>query len=54
MQAAARAAGRVAGISRPACRRHAEARLDLARSVDAHERLYRRAAGHGTGERASA
>jgi glycosyltransferase involved in cell wall biosynthesis len=54
MQAAARAVGRVAGISRPACRRHAEARLDLARSLDAHERLYRRAAGHGTGERASA
>jgi glycosyltransferase involved in cell wall biosynthesis len=52
--AAAGAVGRAAGISRLACRRHAEGHLDLARSLDAHERLYRRVAGHGTGEQASA
>jgi glycosyltransferase involved in cell wall biosynthesis len=33
------------GISRSACREHAEARLDLELSLDAHERLYRRVAG---------
>jgi len=54
LQAAVGAVGRVAGISRAACRRHAEAHLDLARSLDAHERLYRRMAGHGNGGRASA
>jgi glycosyltransferase involved in cell wall biosynthesis len=28
------------GISRPACRAHAESHLDLERSLDGHERLY--------------
>jgi glycosyltransferase involved in cell wall biosynthesis len=41
VQAAADAVGRTAGISRPACRAHAEGQLDLERSLDAHERLYR-------------
>jgi glycosyltransferase involved in cell wall biosynthesis len=45
IQAAADAVSKVAGISRPACRRHAEGQLDLGRSLDAHERLYRRVAG---------
>ena len=43
--AAARAVPKVAGISRRACREHAERRLDLGLSLDAHERLYRRVAG---------
>jgi glycosyltransferase involved in cell wall biosynthesis len=42
--AAASAVSRVAGISRAACRRHAESRLDLDVSLDAHERLYRHVA----------
>ena len=54
LQAAAGAVGRAAGISRAACRRHAEAHLDLARSLDAHERLYRQVAGRGAGAQASA
>jgi glycosyltransferase involved in cell wall biosynthesis len=33
------------GISRLACREHAEGQLDLELSLDAHERLYRRVAG---------
>jgi glycosyltransferase involved in cell wall biosynthesis len=41
VQAAADAVGRTAGISRQACRDHAEEHLDLERSLDAHERLYR-------------
>jgi glycosyltransferase involved in cell wall biosynthesis len=45
VRAAARAVSEVAGISRPACREHAEGRLDLELSLDAHERLYRRIAG---------
>jgi glycosyltransferase involved in cell wall biosynthesis len=53
-RAAAGAVGRAAGLSRPACRRHAEAHLDLARSLDAHERLYRQMAGQGAGARARA
>ncbi len=44
--AAAAAVGRAAGISRPACREHACSRLDLGRSLDAHEHLYRRLAAH--------
>lgn len=40
--AAARAVRNVSGIGRAACRRHAEARLDLETSLDAHEALYRR------------
>jgi len=45
VQAAVDAVGRTAGISRPACRDHAERHLDLDRSLDAHERLYRQVAG---------
>ena len=43
--AAAEAVSKVAGISRPTCREHAEGQLDLELSLDAHERLYRRVAG---------
>jgi len=43
--AAAEAVSKVAGISRAACRDHAEGQLDLELSLDAHERLYRRVAG---------
>ena len=43
--AAAEAVSKAAGISRTACRAHAEGRLDLGLSLDAHERLYRRVAG---------
>jgi glycosyltransferase involved in cell wall biosynthesis len=45
VQAAAEATSKAAGISRLACREHAERRLDLDVSLDAHERLYRRVAG---------
>ena len=45
VQAAAEAISKVAGISRRACREHAEGQLDLDVSLDAHERLYRRVAG---------
>jgi glycosyltransferase involved in cell wall biosynthesis len=44
VRAAAEAVSKVAGISRAACRDHAEGRLDLELSLDAHERLYRRVA----------
>ena len=47
--AAVDAVGRTAGISRSACRDHAEGHLDLERSLDAHERLYRQVAGLGAG-----
>ncbi len=43
--AVSKAVSEVGGISRLACRRHAEGRLDLELSLDAHERLYRRVAG---------
>jgi glycosyltransferase involved in cell wall biosynthesis len=43
--AAASALPRVGRLSRAACREHAESRLDLEVSLDAHERLYRRVAG---------
>jgi glycosyltransferase involved in cell wall biosynthesis len=43
--AAAEAVSKAGGISRRACRDHAVAHLDLELSLDAHERLYRRAAG---------
>jgi glycosyltransferase involved in cell wall biosynthesis len=49
VQAAADAVGRTAGISRSACRGHAEGHLDLERSLDAHERLYRQVVSPGTG-----
>jgi glycosyltransferase involved in cell wall biosynthesis len=45
IEAAAEAVSKAAGISRLACRRHAEDQLDLELSLDAHERLYRRMAG---------
>jgi len=45
VRAAAEAVAKAAGISRPACREHAADHLDLERSLDAHERLYRRVAG---------
>ena len=45
VRAAAEAVATAAGIPRPACRKHAEGRLDLELSLDAHERLYRRVAG---------
>jgi glycosyltransferase involved in cell wall biosynthesis len=41
-RAAAEAVPKAAGISRPACREHAESQLDIELSLDAHERLYRR------------
>jgi len=44
-RAAAEAVAKVAEISRPACREHAEGQLDLELSLDAHERLYRRVTG---------
>jgi glycosyltransferase involved in cell wall biosynthesis len=50
VQAAADAVGRTAGISRSACREHAESHLDLERSLDAHERLYRQVAEVADGE----
>jgi glycosyltransferase involved in cell wall biosynthesis len=43
--AAAEAVSKAAGISRRACRQHAEGQLDLDLSLDAHERLYRHVAG---------
>jgi len=43
--AGAEAVARAPGLSRAACRQHAEGRLDLDVSLDAHERLYRRVAG---------
>ena len=45
LRAAVQAVSKAAGISRPACRKHAEGQLDLELSLDAHERLYRRVAG---------
>jgi UDP-glucose:tetrahydrobiopterin glucosyltransferase len=53
-RAAAGAVARTAEISRPACRDHAVAHLDLERSLDAHEQLYRRLAGLSSGAQASA
>ncbi len=44
VRAAAEAVSKAAGISRVACREHAESQLDLELSLDAHERLYRRVA----------
>jgi glycosyltransferase involved in cell wall biosynthesis len=43
--AAAEAVSKVAGLSRPGCRQHAEDQLDLELSLNAHERLYQRVAG---------
>src|SRR5215469_2692123 len=44
IQAAADAVSKVTGISRTACRDHADRRLDLELSLDVHERLYQRVA----------
>jgi len=49
IQAAAGGLTAAAGISRPACRGHAESHLDLELSLDLHERVYRRAADAGGG-----
>jgi glycosyltransferase involved in cell wall biosynthesis len=49
IQAAADSVRRAAQISRAACRDHAEKNLDLERSLDAHEQLYRRVIGPDTG-----
>ena len=45
LRAAAEAVSKLAEISRSACRKHAEEKLDLELSLDAHESLYRRVAG---------
>ena len=45
IEAAADAVGRATGLSRSECRAHAERDLDLERSLDAHEQLYRRVVG---------
>jgi glycosyltransferase involved in cell wall biosynthesis len=43
---AAAGVGRADELSREACRRHAERHLDLEATLDAHERIYRRAVGN--------
>jgi len=50
--AAAAAVDRIADISREACRAHAETRLDLDQSLDAHEHLYQRIVAADIGEAA--
>jgi glycosyltransferase involved in cell wall biosynthesis len=54
LKAAADAVGRTPALSRHACREHAQTRLDIGRSVDAHEQLYERVAGAALGTRAGA
>jgi UDP-glucose:tetrahydrobiopterin glucosyltransferase len=49
LRAAADSLRKAAALSRPDCRGHAERHLDLERSLDAHEQLYRRAARPGPG-----
>jgi len=49
IQSAADSVRKAAGISRPACRGHAERHLDLERSLDAHEQLYGRVVWPGAG-----
>jgi glycosyltransferase involved in cell wall biosynthesis len=49
IEGAADSVRRAARISRAACRRHAETNLDLERSLDGHEQLYRHVTGGGTG-----
>ena len=49
IRAAADSVRRVTGISRSACRSHAERHLDLERSLDAHEQLYGRVVSPGAG-----
>jgi glycosyltransferase involved in cell wall biosynthesis len=45
LRAATEAVAKAPGLSRRACREHAESRLDLEVSLDAHERLYRQVTG---------
>ena len=45
VRAASKAVSKATGLSRLACREHAESRLDLELTLDAHERLYRQVAG---------
>jgi len=56
VRAAAEAVRRVSALSRSACRVHAERDLDLERSLDAHEQLYREVVGSSavTGSREEA
>ncbi len=49
IRAAADSVRRTTEISRSACRDHAVSHLDLERSLDAHEQLYRRVVGPGAG-----
>ena len=49
VRAATEAVRLTAGLSRSDCRDHAERKLDLEGSLDAHEQLYRRVAGVGAG-----
>jgi glycosyltransferase involved in cell wall biosynthesis len=49
IHAAADAVRRTTGLSRTECRAHAEDHLDLGRSLEDHERLYRRVVGAGAG-----
>jgi glycosyltransferase involved in cell wall biosynthesis len=49
IQAAVQGVRQAADISRLACRNHATSHLDLERSLDAHEQIYRRAAGLDAG-----
>jgi glycosyltransferase involved in cell wall biosynthesis len=49
IHAATDAVRRTSGLSRTECRAHAEHRLDLGRSLEDHERLYRRVVGAGAG-----
>jgi len=51
LDAAADAVTRAPALSRWACREHAESRLDIERSLDAHEHLYQRVANAGLGTR---
>jgi glycosyltransferase involved in cell wall biosynthesis len=53
-QAAAEAVRAAPALSRRRCREHAESRLDIERSLDAHERLYERLAGARLGARTRA
>jgi glycosyltransferase involved in cell wall biosynthesis len=49
LSAAADSIRRIPGLSRAACRGHAERHLDLERSLDAHEQLYGRVRAPGAG-----
>jgi glycosyltransferase involved in cell wall biosynthesis len=51
LHAAADAVTRAPALSRWACREHAESRLDIERSLDAHENLYQRVTNAGLGTR---